>query len=394
MSVCHLRTPSYRFHKPSGQAVVTLDGRDFYLGRFGSRESRGEYDRLLAEWLANGRRLPAPASGQGVDMTINELILAYLRHADTYYVKNGKPTTEPVNIRLAVRPLRKLYGDTLARDFGPLALKAVRQAMIDSGLCRSEVNKRVRHVVRAFKWAVGEEIVPPSIHHGLQAVSGLRRGRADVRESEPVKPVPEAFVDAIRPHVSRQVWAMVELQRLSGMRPGEVVIVRTSDLDTSGRVWVYTPESHKTEHHGRERRIYLGPQAQAILRPWLRTDLTAYLFQPREAMEAYRAELRRNRKTPMTPSQEARARKRTPKKSPGDRYDTDSYRRAIAYGCKRAGIPKWHPHRLRHSAATRLRKEFGLDVARAVLGHSTPVVTEVYAELDGAKAAEAMERVG
>ena len=187
-------------------------------------------------------------------------------------MKNGKPTSEPVNIRLAHRPLRQLYGDTLARDFGPLALKAVRQTMIDSGLCRSEVNKRVRHVVRASKWAVSEEIVPPSVHHGLRAVSGLRRGRADVRKSEPVKPVPESFVDAIKPHVARQAWTMVELQSLSGMRPGEVVTMRMCELDTSGRVWVYTPQGHKTEHCGRERRFYLGPQAQTVFRPWLRNN--------------------------------------------------------------------------------------------------------------------------
>jgi integrase len=268
-----LRAASYRHHKPSGQAVVTLDGRDFYLGKFGTTESRAEYDRLLDEWLANGRRLPAAASGKGADTTINELILAYLHLADAYYVKNGKPTTEPVDIRLALRPLRRLYGDTLAIDFGPLALKTVRQSMIESGLCRSEVNKRIRHVVRAIKWAVGEEIVPPSVHHGLRAVSGLRRGRADVRESEPVKPVPDAFVDAIRPHVSRQVWAMIQLQSLSGMRPGEVCIMRSCDLDTTGRVWAYRPESHRTEHHGRERRIHLGPQAQEILLPWLRAEL-------------------------------------------------------------------------------------------------------------------------
>jgi integrase len=110
--------------------------------------------------------------------------------------------------------------------------------MVDSGLCRNEVNKRTGRIVRAFKWAVGEAMVPPSVHHGLQAVSGLRRGRAEVRESKPVKPVPDAFVDAIRPHVARQVWAVVELQRLTGMRPGEVCIMRTCDLDTSGRVSV------------------------------------------------------------------------------------------------------------------------------------------------------------
>jgi integrase len=298
----------------------------------------------------------------------------------------------------------------MARDFGPLQLKAVRQAMMDSGLCRNEVNKRTGRIVRLFKWAVGEAMVPPSVHHGLQAVSGLRRGRADVRESEPVKPVPDAFVDAIEPYVSRQIWAMIQLQRLTGMRPGEVCSMRTIDVDTSGRVWIYTPESHKTEHHGRERRIYLGPAAQEILRPWLRPELTAHLFSPRESVEARRAEQRQRRKTPLTPSQRARKRKARPRWSPGDSYDTRSYYHAVLYGVRRVNakakkeaettgtepkeIPAWHPNQLRHNAATRLRREFGLDVARAVLGHSSPAVTEVYAELDGAKAAEAMERVG
>ena len=96
----------------------------------------------------------------------------------------------------------------------------------------------------------------------------------------------------------------------------------------------------------------------------------------------------------MTPSQAARTRERAPKKAPSDRYDTDSYGRAITYGCKRAGVPKWHPHQLRHNAATRLRKEFGLDVARVILGHSSPVVTEVYAEVDRAKAIVVMGRIG
>jgi integrase len=110
-------------------------------------------------------------------------------------------------------------------------------------------------------------------------------------------------------------------------------------------------------------------------------------------MAERKAEMRRNRKTPVQPSQRDRAKPR-PTKTPGDVYTVDSYRRAIAYACKRAGVPQWHPNQLRHNAATRLRREFGLDVARAVLGHSSPVVTEVYAELDQAKAAEAMARIG
>ena len=54
----------------------------------------------------------------------------------------------------------------------------------------------------------------------------------------------------------------------------------------------------------------------------------------------------------------------------------------------------WHPHQLRHNTATRLRRKFGLDTARAVLGHSSLVITEVYAELDQAKASEAMGKIG
>jgi integrase len=181
--------------------------------------------------------------------------------------------------------------------------------------------------------------------------------------------------------------------------------IRTCDIDTSGRVWAYTPQTHKTEHHDKARRVALGPAAQTILRPWLRPELTAYLFQPREVMDQRQAERRRRRKTPLTPSQRGRKRKPRPKRSPGERYTTRSYYRAVRYGIRKANrqakatgaqpVPNWHPNQLRHSAGTRIRKEFGLDAARVCLGHSSPVVTEqFYAELDQAAAADVMERIG
>ncbi len=366
------RTPSYRRHKPSGRAVVTLAGRDHYLGKYGSPESRAEYDRVVGEWLVAGSRAPGKADSPGTDPTINELILAYLGFADGYYVKDGRPTTEPRDIRLAIRPLRRLYAHSPAGEFGPLALKAVRGQLIESGLCRTEVNKRIGRIVRAFKWAVGEEILPASVYHALRAVPGLQR---------------------VRPHVARQVWAMIELQRLTGMRPGEVTALRTADVDRTGPVWIYTPAGHKMEHHGKRRCIALGPRARDVLGPWLRSEEAAYLFSPREAMAERQAAKRQRRRTPVQPSQRDR-RKRAARRVPGGRYDVAAYNRAIEYGCCKAGVPKWHPHQLRHRVATRLRKEFGLDTARAVLGHSSTAVTEIYAELDEAKAVEAMERVG
>jgi integrase len=162
------------------------------------------------------------------------------------------------------------------------------------------------------------------------------------------------------------------------------------------------PAEHKTEHLGKNRIIFIGPLAQAVLCPCLRAGLEAFLFQPREAEAERRAAQRPTRKTKVQPSQRDRKKTR-PRKQPSERYDTDSYRRAIAYAINRANrdrtsrgestIPPWHPHQLRHNAATRLRREFGLDVARAVLGHSSPVVTEVYAELDQTKASEAIARI-
>jgi hypothetical protein len=186
-----VRTPSYRLHKPTGQAVVTLNGRDVYLGRHGSPASKAEYDRLVSEWLASGRqRVVSTRGGEGgPDLTVSEMILAYVRFADGYYLKGGRLTKEAANIRMALRPLKRLYGHTHAARFGPLALKAVRQAMVEDDICRREINRRTGRIVRAFKWAVENELIPPSVHHGLKAVAWLRKGRSDARESAPVRPV-------------------------------------------------------------------------------------------------------------------------------------------------------------------------------------------------------------
>jgi hypothetical protein len=78
---------------------------------------------------------------------------------------------------------------------------------------------------------VAEELVPPSVYHGLQAVSGLKKGRTEARETCPIRPVAEEHVEAVLPMRTPPVRAMVQVQRLSGMRPCEVVIMRPCDID-------------------------------------------------------------------------------------------------------------------------------------------------------------------
>jgi integrase len=400
--------PTYRKHKSTGQAVVTLNGRDYYLGRYGSAASRAEYDRLIQEWLACGRQLVNQAS----DLTIAELIARYWLHVETYYRHaDGTPTGEVHAMKSSLRPLNYLHGATAACEFGPLAFKAVRELMVkgydhpkygpQQPLCRTLVNARAKRIRRCFKWAVENELIPPAIAHGLSTVQALKRGRTDARESDPVMPVARAVVDDTLPLLRPMQGDMVRLQLETGMRPGELVVMRACDLDTTEDVWLYRLPMHKTLHHGHERIVAIGPKGQAIIRRYLVADTQAYLFSPARNMEERAATLRANRKTKVQPSQVNRKKPKR-KRKPGNIYTVTNYARGITEAIKRHNrgrpenehIPHWHPHQLRHTRALELKRAAGLDVARAVLGHHSPAITEMYAGLDMAAAAEVMAKIG
>jgi integrase len=476
--------PSYRQHKQSGQAIVTLpDGfggrRDVLLGEYGTAASRCEYARVIAEWEAHGRRLPQ--SPTAAEMTINELILAFWHHVEQNYLKpDGSPTLELANVKFALRTLRQIYGPTQARSFGPKALKTVQHRMVELGLCRNTINRRVGRIKSMFRWAESEEMVPPSTLHSLETVRGLAKGRSQARETEPVRPVHPEMVERTLPFLLPTVADMVRLQLLTGMRPGELVIMRGIDIDMTGKIWLYRPGSnsgahgmHKTAHHGHHRVVPIGPRGQEIVRRYLKPNVEAYLFTPQHAMASFRAELRSRRKSKVQPSQQNRRKSRL-KRQPGDRYTVGTYRNSIRRACLRSGtylcvgldangngieitvgtlqarsaqyarffigwlvraaddeiviacrrsfqeqriplslhcvvarerkicrltdfsiaVPCWHPHQLRHTKATEIRREAGLDAARAVLGHRSPQITETYAEIDINKAAEVMAKLG
>jgi len=268
-------------------------------------------------------------------------------------------------------------------------------------LARGVINHRVGRIRRMFKWGVENDMVPAFVFHGLLAVRGLQRGRTDARETDPVQQVARSVVDETLPILPPIVADMARLQLESGMRSGELIIMRACDLDMLGRVWLYRPTTHKTAHHGHERVIPIGPKEQEIIRRHLKTNVQAFLFSPRDSVAEFRARQRANRKTKVQTTQVNR-KKKHPRKQPGERYTSTNYALAIAAAIKRHNdqvpedqrIPHWSPHRLRHTWATELRRQFGLDVARAVLGHRTPAITEVYAEIDQAKAMEAMEQIG
>jgi integrase len=408
-----VRVPSYRLHKGSGQAIVTLDGRDFYLGKYRTRQSRQAYDRLIAEWTAGGRRLPvSPKDG----LTVLGLCAHYKRWAKRYYIKNGRTTKSYDYVVMVMRFLGgSPYESTQAKDFGPLALKSLQALMVSEGRSRDHVNRHTATIKRAFKWGVSEQLLPPSTFHALQTVPGLRRGRTTARESEPVLPVDDAIVEATLPHLPPVVADMVRLQRLTGARPAEVCIIRPCDVDVAGEVWVYRPAEHKTEHHGRDRVIFIGPKAQDVLRPYLLRDKAAYCFVPADSERKRREAMHVDRKTPLScGNRPGTNRKRRPQRKAGDCYSACSYRKAITRAANAANrkaleeareagikieaterlVPHWAPNQLRHAAATEIRKRFGLEAAGTVLGHAKADVTQIYAERDLSKAEAIMAEVG
>ena len=241
-------TPQYRRHKASGRAVVTLQGKDHYLGPFGSKSSRIEYDRLLGEWLANGRDVAAGRERRCAhDRQIDSEILVVRQ----VLLFEGWPTDRSADCyqgRSAL--LRRYYERIPAGDFGPLALQALQSRMIESGLSRSYINGHTGRIKLMFKWAVSQQLLPVTVYQALATVSGLRKGRTAAREPAPIMPVADDVREVTLPFLPPVIADMVKLQRITGCRPGEVCILRPCDVDRGSDIWCYRPSSHKTQHHG------------------------------------------------------------------------------------------------------------------------------------------------
>lgn len=358
--------PKYRKHK-SGQARVVLDDQTFYLGKYGSKASREKYNKLVGEWQANGRELPPPVNET---VCITKLCLEYLKHAKKYYVKDGEVTDEVAGIKAAMKKLRKSYARTPVDEFGPLALQTVQEEMIASNFSRRYLNQCIGRIRRMFKWGVSRELVPVDVYRALATVSDLRKGKTTARETAPILPVPTEVIESTKKHATTTVADMIEFQRLTGCRPGELFILRPRDVDRTDDVWKYVPSNHKMEHKGRQRVIFIGPKAQSVLSSYLSRDPNDFCFRTERGKQFKRARynmLIRNACEKAFPAPD---------------------------GLTGAQVKDWHkqhrwaPNRLRHNAATEIRSQFGLEAAQTILGHLTADVTQIYAERDQRKAFE------
>ncbi|MBX9580538.1 MAG: tyrosine-type recombinase/integrase [Gemmataceae bacterium] len=436
-----LLSPSYRRDPGQDRAFAIWKDREgtvrrrTFPGGYDTAESRAAFEQLRAEVRASATGRPP----KRVE-TLASVFTAYLAYARGYYgTPDGKVSSTVSHIATTAKALIALYPQKLADKFEPAHLRDALQSWAEQRLKRSQINRRLTITKRCFRWAAIDKLVSAPVAAGLLLVQGLRCGRSKATETEPVRPVADAVVEATLPHLGRHVRAMVELQRATGMRPGEVVRLRGQDLDTSyvdpetGRpVWHYRPPAHKTAHLGRSRVVPIGPRGQEVLRPFLTSGPSAFLFSPAAAMAELRAQRSAARVTPLWPSHRRRnrtKRKRRPQRAPGRRFTRDAYTRAIARACERAFPPpaplaklptethtqhearltpeqkqelaahtrrhSWHPHQLRHSLATEVRRRgYGLDAVQVILGHANADVTQVYAEVDLTLASRVAAQIG
>lgn len=383
-----MRIPKARIHK-RGQLCTEYRGQTVYFGKADNPESIERYKIWLADAVLKPRELPAIVK-PGQLCTVGHLIEAYLDHAKAYYSPG-----EYDNLRHAAKVVAKSFSTLLAENFGPLALAKVQAAMVDKGWCRTRINAQVNRVRRMFKWGVSQEVVPPMVLMGLKAVPSLRKGHTTAPERPPVEPVPDSLVDAVLPHLSRTVAAMVRIQRIVGMRSSELCRMRRCDLKADGDLLVFTLSKHKNDHRRKTLVYFLGPQAQAVLADF-ESKPEEYVFSPWRATKEHHAARAAGRKTKPSPANLRQKRRTDPTKKPGVRYTPNSYRVAVQRGLARykttlteahaATIPGFHPHQLRHNRSTEIRAAFGLEASRAALGHASIEAAAIYAEADRATA--------
>ncbi len=424
------KPPAYRHFKPRNQGVVRIAGKDYYLGEYQSQQSWRRYNQLLAELFfaepaANSlaqNTAPAQVAVKAPEplvapLRIGELTMRFQVHANAYYVKDGKPTSEAETIKRSLVFLNRMFCEEPANSFTSKKLELVRESVagdpvtktrkkkgkgakgqtetvvLHATKSRSTANRYTARIKQMFKWAVHEELVDPGVYERLRALPPLKKGRTKARETKKVRPVFEEHIQAVLEKLPPVVADMVRVQRLVGCRPQDLVNMCPADITKGepGEPWLYAPESHKTAHHDQELVLPIGPKAQAILEKYWPAKPKDVFFSPKATVQMRNDARRGKGKHAVLVAKRPR---KKPTRPPSDRYSSITYRRAVNRACELAGIPIWSPNRLRHSRLTEVRAKHGAEAARTLVGHKNLSTTEIYAEQDLRKAIEVAKESG
>lgn len=413
--------PQVRLHKASKQGLVRINGRPFYVGRYGTPEANARYIELMIEhcYLPGAAVSPAepqpvavtpapepvtlPAGDQPLPdgLTVGEVCAMYLREIEAT-IREGRRSSKYEKALAATRAVRPL-ATMPAAEFGTRALLDVRKRLTATPatnrkpdergnvptLCRRYINEVIGHVRRMFDWAVLHELVPSDRAAALAVVKPLRKGDdMNVRETKRRKPVKPSIVRATMPYMTPEVADLVWFIRLTGCRPSEAARMRPCRIfDRHKSVWRYVPKRHKTARMGKTRHVPIGPQAQAIVQAHVagRGDRD-YVFTPKRSVPPRKARDGVIAMEPRKPTAHAR-----------ESFKKDGIMQAVRRAIARANkdrkkkslppLPHWTPYQLRYTRLREIRKHGGREAARATAGHSRATMTDHYAPANWGRAA-------
>lgn len=357
-----------------GRARKRFQGKVYDFGQWGTLDSIKAFQAFMRDTLDAMQ----PERETGERLTVSELIYEWIKHERT---ERGEQHREVEAIKRACVPLERIFGLTLASEFDSRRLIELQKLLV-SGAWMSEeekkrigepwsrnyINKQVQRVRAVFRWAETMKLVPEGRWFNLRSVKDIQPNHRTVRLNQPRRPVDyEKQVLPTLPYMTMQVGAMIQIQFLTASRPGEIRQMRKNEIDRQGPhgCWVFSPGSHKNQWRGHGRHILLGPQAQAILAPFLLMCLSddGHVFRPTRG---------------------------NPKG-----YTDEAVNRAIERACERAGVAQWRCYDLRHARATFVKQSCGIETAKTILGHRSATMTERYGELhDVDAAARAMKSCG
>lgn len=356
-----MKIPKVSWHGPTQRAYLTWKGKRYYLGRWVDKGQpipkpvKLEYEKIIGQLFHLGRVVEEVSA----EITVQEICAKFL----TEHAEKRFDSGEVDNWRQATVKLCRLFGDLPASQLTPLKLRHFQDHLVQGKYARSHINKLQRRVIRIWGWAVSYDLLDPALLVGLQSVPALRMGLPGVTEAPEIDLVPLDLVKQTIEKIHEPVKSMIQVQLMTGCRPGEVRGMTWGDIDQSGEMWIYRPAKHKTAHWGKKRVIPLTQKVQEILLKFPRERPTDFVFDPGSRVE-------------------------------NKSYHRQSYSRAIKVCCEAHGLAVWNPRQLRKLAAQRVDDMLGIEHSSALLGHSGSDVTRrFYAKSQLTKATEAAKRI-
>ncbi|MDO4574429.1 MAG: tyrosine-type recombinase/integrase [Planctomycetia bacterium] len=334
--------PSLKLNAKS-EYYINVGGKKIYMGR------NLEIARQNLTDFVAGRR-----PGENANL-LSELALRFL-DANEHHPKYQK-------FQRAAMRLVETCGSRPVDEFGPVMFKKVRASFLADGLARSYVNELMDRIKQIIRFAVEEEMAKESTAAVIDAVKRLRKGQG--RDNPPRMDVPDEAVLRTLPFANPTLRDMITIQRLSGMRPNEVMLMTMAQIDTSqGDVWIYRPTQSKTGSS-----VVLGKYEIAILQQrMIGKKPTDFLFSPQESL--------------------AERHHRPIKHWENRHYSRYGYNQAVGRCVEKAnrdaakrGLPPvehWTPYQLRHASATFVSLLYGPEAARDQLGHTSTKTTARY----------------